>query len=120
MTMGSEFLIKHRKQVNEYNQIKKEVKELIETNSEYKLKNIYYDGLAHGLTHDENSTPNHFAWFVELMDYSVSSRLLQLLETYFGVNCIVSNNGSDSCIVIIFVYEDISYVKQNWEDEVIK
>ena len=118
MTMGSEFLIQHRKQVKDYNQIRKEVKQLIESNSKYKLKNIRYDGLCEDL---DNEARN-FAWFVELMDYHVSLDLVYSLHNYFGGDCFIAteNTISNGGITIIFVYTDIKYVRQNWEDEVIK
>lgn len=117
MTMGSEFLIQHRKQVKDYNQIRKEVKQLIESNSKYKLKNISYDGLCENL----DSEARNFAWFVQLLDHQISIDLLQLLHNYFGGDCFVATSTDiNHAITVIFVYDDIEFVKQNWEDEVIK
>ena len=115
MTMASEFLMKNKSQTEDYNQIKLEVKKLIEENSNYRLKNISYDGVSEGL----DKPTNYFGWFVELMDYSVSMELLQLLHNYFGGSCRVAttNTVSNGGITIIFVYDNIDYVAQNWEDE---
>lgn len=115
MTMGSEFLMQNKKQIESYNQIRKEVKNLIENNSKCKLKNLSYDGLS---TLAEG-TPEHVAWFVELMEYHVPIELVELLHNYFGGDCLIStsNTVSHGGISILFVYESIKYVKQNWEDE---
>lgn len=117
MTIGSEFLKTNRKQVQNYNQIRKEVKNLIEANSTYKLKNIYYDGL-----HEDDIAPSYFAWFVELMDYSISLELITLLHNYFGGNCFIStsNTITHGGITVIFSYSNIEYVEQNLKEEVIE
>lgn len=117
MTLPSSFLQKNNKQIEEYNQIKKEVKNLIENNSEYKLKNITHDGFCRTLDDKAECT----AWFVELINHSVSIELVELLHNYFGGKCIVhtTNTISHGGITIMFIYENIEYIKQNWEDEVV-
>ena len=114
----NEFLIRNKSQIEKYNTIRSEVKHLIEDNSDYHLKNIYYDGVCHSVDDD----PEVFGWFVILIEHSVSLELVQLLHNYFGGNCIISEAigiGNDG-FTVIFEYDEIKYVKQNYEDETIK
>ena len=118
MTYPSEYLQRNNRRIEDYNQIKKEVKNLIENNSNYKLKNITHDGLCETLEDEAEYT----AWFVELMDYSVSIEVVQLLHNYFGGECIIQTGSmitNDGGITIVFNYKDIKFIKQNWEDEVV-
>lgn len=117
MTYPSAYLQKNNRRIEDYNQIKKEVKNLIENHSKYKLKNITHDGLCETL----ESEAEYTAWFVELMDYSVSIEIVQSLHNYFGGECIIKtdNTVTHGGITIVFSYKDIKFIKQNWEDEVI-
>ena len=109
MTMASEFLMRNKTQIEDYNQIKHEVKQLIEDNSSYHLKNIHYDGVGE---------TGCSGWFVELMDYNVSIEIINLLHNYFGGKCFVTTgNISNGGITIVFQYNNIEYVQQNWENE---
>lgn len=105
MTTASEYLLKNKSQTEDFNQIRSEVKKLIEDNSSYKLKNIFHDGFS-----AEEELTFCTAWFVELMDYNVSLELIQLLHNYFGGKCIISKAVGNDGITIIFSYKDIPYV----------
>lgn len=105
-----QFLIKNKGQVEDFNQIKRELTNLIQDNTEYHLKNIIYDGFT---------GDNSFAWFVDLMEYDVSMELVKLVHNYFGGDCIITTGDFNGNIRLIFKYTDVGYVRMNMEDNVI-